>query len=87
MHFFLQKEQYLGILVGKDNYWKGHSILCTLASANSTYIDDDEYGSGILINDGGSELLELDPTGCLISYAIIETVHAAVYMFIAVSVL
>ena len=82
--FFLQKEEYLGILVGKDNYWKGHGIQCMLVPTNSSFADDD-YGNELLINDGESELVELDTETCLISYTLIETVHAAVYMFIAVS--
>ncbi len=58
-----------------------------LAPANSSSLDDNDYGSEILINDGGRELVEFDPDACLISYTLIETIHAGIYMFFAVSTL
>lgn len=53
-------------------------------TTNSTFADDD-YTNELLLNDGGSELVEVDTDTCLVSYALIETVHAAIYVFIAVS--
>lgn len=45
-------------------------------------------GSGILVDNSGYELLELEAeetSSCTIPYAVVETVHAALYMLIAVS--
>lgn len=70
-------------MIGNDNFWKSHGLGCGQAAINSS---GDEIGSGILIGDGGYELLEVElSSSCIISYTIIETVHAALYMLIAVS--
>lgn len=82
----LQKERYLGLLVGNNNYWKTHGINCnselgTNSSFGELEIADSSFGGGSGV-DGGEEL---EPTECLVQYSIVETVHATVYMLITVS--
>lgn len=72
------------MLIGNDNYWKGHGIQCMLVPAINSTVMTDDNGSGFLIS-GGGETTELDHGNCLISYTLIETMHAAIYMLIAVS--
>lgn len=78
----LQTERYLGLVIGNDNFWKTQGLGCG-QSLNSS---GDDEGSGVLVGDGGYELLEVElPSSCAISYTIVETVHAVLYMLIAVS--
>lgn len=98
---FSQKEHYLGVLIGNDNYWRTHGIKCGVGLESSTGDENGmssgnsgmgmesstgDEGSGNYSGDGGIEMLEvaLENT-CLVSYSVIETIHAAIYMFIAVS--
>lgn len=60
-----QKERYLGLSFGNDNWWRKHGISCS----------EEQDGSG--------DDLTAD-TECPLTYAAIETIHAAVYMFLAV---
>lgn len=65
-------ENYLG---RGENFWRIHGLLC-----NNTY----ENGSGYdFSGDGTTMEPELD--SCLVFYSVIETVHASVFIFLAVS--
>ena len=93
-HFFPQKEHYLGLLIGNDNWWRTHGIGCrlvTVGGGGSGAAADQEMeavGSGATAaaggggaNGGNGE----EYTSCLLSYTVIETVHAALFMFLTVS--
>ena len=91
--FFSQKEHYLGLLIGNDNWWRTHGIGCrlvTVGGGGSGAAADQEMeamGSGATAaagggaNGGNGE----EYTSCLLSYTVIETVHAALFMFLTVS--
>jgi hypothetical protein len=96
----LQKEHYLGLVIGNDNWWRTHGIDCRLetvggggsgaAAAGATDHEMAVVGSGATaagaagsINGGGGAGEEY--TSCLISYTVIETIHAALFMFLTVS--
>jgi len=64
-----EKEHYLGLTFGNDNWWRKNGIGCPGSSA-------EERGSG-----GGRGMEE----ECLVSYAVTETIHASIYMALAVS--
>lgn len=85
--FTLQKQKYLGALIGNDNFWKTHGLGC--GWDNLGKLGGDE-GSGLTVVSGDDMLDLLDPepspSSCVVPYMVVETVHAAVYMFVAVSV-
>lgn len=72
----LQMEHYLG---RGDNYWKTHGLLCS-------HKDDSGSGSGYDFSGGDDlRLLEMEPDRCLVFYSVVETVHASVFILLAVS--
>ena len=83
-HVSLQKERYLGFLVGNSNYWKTHGINCYNELANNSGFGEldtnSSFGGGSGLDDEESE-----PVKCLVQYSIVETVHAVVYMLVMVS--
>ena len=84
-----QKEHYLGLLIGNDNWWRTHGIDCRLVpvgggSGAADGVTDQVVGSGA--GTGGQEQWEeSEYTSCLLSYTVIETVHAAIFMFLTVN--
>ena len=87
-----QKEHYLGLLIGNDNWWRTHGIDCHLVTvgdgsgaAAGTTDQQEEVGSGATAGHGGQEQWGDEYTSCLLSYNVIETMHAALFMFLTVS--
>ena len=71
----------MGLLIGNDNWWKTHGIDCRLVPVGGSGAADQQVvGSGT----NGREQWEEEYT-CLLSYTVIETVHAAVFMFLTVN--
>ena len=66
-------------MVGNDNWWRTHGIDCRLVPVSGSGADQVVDGSG-----AGREQPE-DEYTCLLSYTVIETVHAAVFMFLTVN--
>lgn len=44
-----------------------------------------EEGSAAFSNGSGMEIVDLESDNCLVAYSTVETVHAAIYLFVAVS--
>ena len=98
-----QKEHYLGLLIGNDNWWRTHGIGCRLvpvgsdgsgAAAGAGGTADQEMeavvGSGAITtgaggDGGGQGQWGEELVSCLLSYTVIETIHAALFMFLTVS--
>lgn len=82
----VQMETYLGILVGNDNYWKSHGLGCLRAAPDNTSEDGSaQLSSGNDTEGSGQEVLSSESQGCIVSYSIVETIHATFYIFFAVS--
>ena len=98
-----QKEHYLGLLIGNDNWWRTHGIGCRLvtvggdgsgAAAGAGTADQEMeavVGSGAITTgaggDGGGQGQTQwgeELVSCLLSYTVIETIHAALFMFLTV---
>ena len=99
-----QKEHYLGLVIGNENFWRSHGLGCGNAINNNgsggsgsdvggdiniTYAEEGS-GSGLSLGGSGYELLEVGDgaellDSCTVPYALIETIHATIYMLIAVS--
>ena len=73
----VQKEHYLGLVIGNDNWWRTHGINCKSSSLVST--------ANVTNQTGGSGESAIEEEGCVLSYAVIETIHAAIYMLLTVS--
>lgn len=94
-NFSPQKEHYLGLLIGNDNWWRTHGIDCRLVTvgggsgaAAGTTDQQEVVGSGDTAaggGHGGQEQWGEEYTLCLLSYNVIETIHAALFMFLTVS--
>ena len=79
----MQSEKYLGVLVG-SSYWKTHGVRCSQEQQMNNSVQGEE-GSAVLSNSSGMEIVDSDSDDCLVAYSTVETVHAAIYAFIAVS--
>lgn len=65
-------------MIGNDNWWKSHGIGCN-SPTTTAGSGADERGSG---TEGEEQWEEMGD--CLLSYTVIETVHAALFMFLTV---
>lgn len=63
-------------MVGNDNWWRTHGISCTSVSGD---------GSGGPWNGTESNQWEEFGDTCVLPYTVIETVHAAIFMFLTVT--
>lgn len=87
----------MGLLIGNDNWWQTHGIDCRLvtvggggsgaAAVGATDHEMAVVGSGAIATGGanGGDGAGEEYTSCLLSYTVIETIHAALFMFLTVS--
>ena len=85
----------MGLLIGNDNWWRTNGIDCrlvTVGGGGSGAAADQEMaavGSGVTAAAGagasGSDGELEEYMSCLLSYTVIETIHAALFMFLTVS--
>ena len=82
----------MGLLIGNDNWWRTNGIDCRLVMVDgggSGAAADQEMvavGSGVSAAGAGANGGDGEEyMSCLLSYTVIETIHAALFMFLTVS--